>query len=77
LTDQNRIVDRTRAEHSIDLTLLAERCAVCGIPAAHIVSERLGTPLRPIASYLCCAHFGFLLGDCSRYPYDLPARRTG
>jgi len=41
---------------------------VCGIPAAHTVSENLGSQLRPIASYLCCAHFAFVLGDCSRYP---------
>lgn len=72
---ERRIFDATRAAHRYDAALLEERCSLCGEPAAHRVLEDLTSPFQPIANYLCCAHFSWVLGDCATYPYDLPLQR--
>jgi hypothetical protein len=75
VTSRDRAIDRARASHPFDASLLEERCVLCGLAAAHIVVEQSGPMVVPMRSQLCCQHFAFAVDDCSRYPYVTPAPR--
>jgi hypothetical protein len=71
----DRVIDKSRADHSIESAVLDERCILCGELAAHIVIEQTSTGFPPMVSHLCCTHFKLVVGDCSSYTYELPTQR--
>jgi hypothetical protein len=75
MTHRDHIFDHSRAVHPFDTDLVDARCALCGVPAAHRVTEQASLPFPSLTNYLCCEHFSFVMGDCSMYPYRLPAQR--
>jgi hypothetical protein len=60
-----RILDESRAVHLFDAALMDEHCALCGLPAAHLVVEQSSSSFPRLRSALCCEHFIFVIGDCS------------
>jgi hypothetical protein len=68
--------DQSRASHPFDAALLMARCVLCGVPAAHEVAERLGYNTYQRHAYLCCAHFSWILQDCSESGHAMPAQRN-
>ena len=72
----HRVVDPARARHPFEASIIDEHCVLCGALATHIVAESMGTSAASMESYLCCAHFSWIIDDCSMYLYDFPIQRA-
>jgi hypothetical protein len=75
MAGEERITDASRAAHTVAVSVLEERCVLCGELAAHAVVETGCYLLQPLGSYLCCVHFTWIFNDCSEYAYQLPTQR--
>jgi hypothetical protein len=57
--------------HFVSATCRGERCSVCGANATHKVGEEIPPDDRDrhrhnLTAYLCCEHFGLVLGPEAR-----------
>lgn len=57
--------------HHVSGSCEGERCSVCGAPATHKLGEEIPDddphPNRHnLTAYVCCAHFGMVLGRLAR-----------
>jgi hypothetical protein len=66
------------ANHFVSVTCHGERCLVCGQAASHKIGEEIppddpGPSRHNLTAYLCCEHFGLVMGPEARRRCNMEA----